>query len=158
MSSANTNAQTICANTAINNITYTIVGATGATVTGLPAGVTFNYTGGTVTINGTPTATGNFTYTVTPTGGCTGTTASGSITVRSLPVSSVPNQTNISCFGVADGTITIMATGGTGPYSYSVDNGANWISSGTNPYLYGGLNANDSYRIKVKDSNQCVSK
>ena len=35
-----TDAQTVCINTAITNITYATTGATGATVTGLPAGVT----------------------------------------------------------------------------------------------------------------------
>jgi len=41
---------------------YAVTGATGATVTGLPPGVSINL--GTKTISGTPTASGTFNYTV----------------------------------------------------------------------------------------------
>ncbi|GIV29928.1 MAG: hypothetical protein KatS3mg028_0994 [Bacteroidia bacterium] len=74
-SAPGTDNQTVCENTAITNITYAITGATGATVTGLPAGVTGNFASNTVTISGTPTATGTFNYTVTLTGGCGNVTA-----------------------------------------------------------------------------------
>jgi len=80
-SAAGTNAQTRCINTAITNITYTTTGATGATVTGLPAGVTGLWAANVVTISGTPTAAGPFTYTVTLTGGCGVITTTGTITV-----------------------------------------------------------------------------
>ncbi|MEW5675980.1 PKD-like domain-containing protein [Flavobacterium enshiense] len=60
-SAVGTNAQTVCANNAITPITYSIGGsATGATVVGLPAGVTGSYAGGVFTISGTPTASGTF--------------------------------------------------------------------------------------------------
>jgi len=55
-------------------------GATGATVTGLPAGVTGTWLANVVTISGTPTAAGPFTYTVTLTGGCGVITTTGTIT------------------------------------------------------------------------------
>ncbi|NBY25341.1 MAG: hypothetical protein EBQ65_06650, partial [Chitinophagaceae bacterium] len=71
-SAANTDAQTKCINSAITNITYSTTGATGATVSGLPAGVSGSWSGNVVTISGTPTASGTYTYTVTMTGGCTG--------------------------------------------------------------------------------------
>ena len=71
-SAAGTDAQSLCVNTAITNITYAVGGGgTGAGVTGLPAGVTGSYSGGVFTISGTPTATGTFNYTVTTTGTCT---------------------------------------------------------------------------------------
>jgi len=76
-----TDAQTVCINTVITNITYTTTGATGATVTGLPAGVTGLWAANVVTISGTPTAAGPFTYTVTLTGGCGVITTTGTITV-----------------------------------------------------------------------------
>ncbi|MEW5677563.1 hypothetical protein ABGT15_14730, partial [Flavobacterium enshiense] len=72
--------QTVCINTAITDITMTTTGATGATVTGLPAGVTGSWAGNTVTISGTPTASGTFNYTVTTTGGCPPATATGTLT------------------------------------------------------------------------------
>ncbi|WP_141248497.1 DUF642 domain-containing protein, partial [Flavobacterium sp. ACN6] len=73
----------LCQNTAMTNITMTLGGgATGATVTGLPAGVTNSVSGNTLTISGTPTVSGQFTYNVTTTGNsCTAATTSGIITV-----------------------------------------------------------------------------
>ncbi|KAB1154297.1 YDG domain-containing protein [Flavobacterium luteum] len=79
-SAAGTNAQTISSGAAITNITYTTSGATGATVTGLPTGVTSNWLANVLTINGTPTSAGG-TYTVSLTGGCGITTTTGTITV-----------------------------------------------------------------------------
>lgn len=86
-SAVGTNNQTRCINTLLTSITYSISGggATGATVTGLPTGVNFLYAAGTLTISGTPSASGTFNYTVSTTGGtCTG-TATGSITVSTVP-------------------------------------------------------------------------
>src|SRR5205814_7341511 len=90
-SGAGTNNQTKCINVALSNITFSTTGATGATFSGLPAGVTGNWAANVVTISGTPTASGAFPYTVTTTGGCTtpAVTASGTITVT-------PNNT-ITC-------------------------------------------------------------
>ncbi|MFM8838633.1 MAG: cohesin domain-containing protein, partial [Bacteroidota bacterium] len=84
-SASGTNAQTVTAGTAITNIAYSTTGATGATISGLPAGVTGSWASNIVTISGTPTATGTFNYTITMTGGCTGgnNTQTGSITVNS---------------------------------------------------------------------------
>jgi hypothetical protein len=87
-SAVGTDAQTICINTPILDITYTVSGATGATITGLPAGVTGSYAGGLVTITGTPTVSGNLTYTITPTGGCGVVSANGDINVNPIPVTS----------------------------------------------------------------------
>ncbi len=117
-SAVGTNAQTLCINTAITNITYTVAGggATGATVTGLPAGVTGNYSAGTVTISGTPSASGTFNYTITTTGGTCSTTANGSITVRALPTialtsaAATANQT--ICRGSAITNIVYTIGGG----------------------------------------------
>ena len=81
-SAAGTNAQTVCINTPITNITYSTTGATGATFSGLPAGVTGAWAANIVTISGTPTVSGTFNYTVTLTGGCGIITASGTITVN----------------------------------------------------------------------------
>ena len=82
-SAGGTDAQTKCINTAITNITYSTTGATGATISGLPTGVTGNWAANTVTISGTPSTTvgSPFTYTITLTGGCGTITKTGTITV-----------------------------------------------------------------------------
>src|SRR5207249_11349874 len=94
-SAVGTDAQTICINTAITNITYATTGATGATFSGLPAGVSGSWAANVGTISDTPTASGTFNYTVTLTGGCGVVTATGTITIR-------PNN-----------TITLTSTVGT---------------------------------------------
>lgn len=81
-SAAGTDVQSVCRNTAITNITYAVGGVgAGATVTGLPPGVTDAFAGSTVTISGTPTAAGTYNYTVTATGSCAPEYATGTITV-----------------------------------------------------------------------------
>ena len=99
-SAAGTINQTVVLNTPITNIVYTVGGsATGATVTGLPSGVTGTYVGGVLTISGTPTTTGVYTYTITTTGGATpAATYSGTITVnaagQTFEYSILPSLTN----------------------------------------------------------------
>jgi hypothetical protein len=81
-SSVGTNSQSICNNTAITNITYATTGATNATVTGLPNGVSGTWNNNVVTISGTPSQAGTFNYTVTLVGGCNPTTAQGTMVVN----------------------------------------------------------------------------
>ena len=80
-SGASTNLQTKCINTAITTIIYSTTGATGATFSGLPTGVTGNWLANVVTISGTPSVSGTFNYTITLTGGCGIVNATGTITV-----------------------------------------------------------------------------
>ena len=101
--------QTVCINSGISNITYAIANATGATVSGLPAGVTGSFAVGVFTISGTPTASGIFNYTVTTTGGCPPAATTGTITV------SVPNTATISYpqpqYCVTESPISVVLTG-----------------------------------------------
>jgi hypothetical protein len=117
-SAVGTNAQTVCINTAITNITYATTGATGATVTGLPAGVTGTWLANVVTISGTPTASGPFTYTVTLTGGCGVITTTGTITVTPnntvARTSAVGTDAQTICINTAITNITYATTGATG--------------------------------------------
>jgi len=98
-STAGTNAQTLCISSALADITYTTTGATGASVTGLPSGVTGAWVSNVFTISGTPTSSGTFNYTVTMTGGCSGgtNTATGTITVLPSPVVIAGNNDSITC-------------------------------------------------------------
>lgn len=116
-----TTSQSVCINTPINTITYTFGGsATGASVTGLPTGVTATTSGNTVTITGTPsTTTGSpFSYTIVTTGGSCGTLSlNGTITVNtnvSLILNSAANTTNQTICGSTNIT----------PISYTFGNGA----------------------------------
>lgn len=89
-SATGTDAQTKCINTPITPITYNTVGATGATFSGLPAGVTGTWANNTVTISGSSTVAGTFNYTVNLIVACNAASATGSLTINDVPtISSV---------------------------------------------------------------------
>ena len=60
--------------------------------------------------------------------------------------------TDLTCSGLPDGTITISASGGTGTYEYSVDEGQQFITDS----VFTGLNQGN-YIINIKDDNDCTS-
>ena len=134
-SSVGTNAQTRCINTAITNITYATTGATGATFSGLPAGVTGTWASNVVTISGTPTASGTFNYTVTLTGGCGAVTASGTITVTPANTialtSAVGTNAQTRCINTGITNITYATTRATGATFSGLPAGVNgnWASN-----------------------------
>ncbi len=59
-------------------------------------------------------------------------------------------QTDASCFGVADGSVTVIDTGGVGSVMYIIDGGA----AQTSP-TFGGL-SQGTYQVVVQDSNNCT--
>jgi hypothetical protein len=76
--------QSVPRNTAMTDITFSTAGATGARFRGLPSGVTGTWSANTVTISGTPVATGTYRYFVDLVGGCPvgkGNSDTGTITV-----------------------------------------------------------------------------
>jgi hypothetical protein len=85
--------------------------------------------------------------------GCTAVDATASVTINSLPTTSF-TKNDVQCFNTNTGQIVISASGGTGPYTYSIDNGANYLNNGG---TFNGLGAG-TYQIRVKDANQCESK
>ena len=86
-SGAGTNPQTACKGIPVTDVTFAVNGATGAGVSGLPAGVNGLFNAGIFTISGIPTAGGIFNYTITTTGGCGSATATGTITVQEQTIS-----------------------------------------------------------------------
>jgi len=140
-------AQTVCINTAITNITYAIGGtATGATVTGLPAGVTASYNSASkiLTISGSPTATtaGPRTYTVTTTGGSPNVSATGTIQVNGLVATPVfaAGATSTRCQGAGTQTYTATAANATGiTYSINTTNTQAVIDANTGEVTFSSL-------------------
>jgi uncharacterized protein (TIGR02145 family) len=106
---------TLCVNTALTNITHTTTGATGiGTATGLPAGVTAAWASNTITISGTPTASGTFNYSIPLTGGCGSVNATGTITVTAANTAGAASSTPTLCVNTALTNITHTTTGATG--------------------------------------------
>ena len=96
-------------------ITHTTTGATGiGAPTGLPAGVTAAWASNTITISGTPTASGIFNYSIPLTGGCGSVNATGTITVTPANTAGVASSTPTLCIGTALTAITHTTTGATG--------------------------------------------
>jgi len=94
---------------------------------------------------------GTYTVTVTDENGCTVTTSAEIDEPTPLIISEV-QTTDISCTGESDGTITILASGGTGTISFSIDNGNNFENSNVFSNLSVG-----NYSILIQDQNGCTT-
>ncbi|WP_187657925.1 hypothetical protein [Flavobacterium macrobrachii] len=124
LTSANgTNAQVLCPNASLTSITYATIGATGATVSGLPAGVNGSWTSNVFTISGTPSEAGIFNYTINLTGGCGNINATGTITVYS-GLTAILSGSQTICPGNSS-VIYVTVTGGTPPYHLIYSDGTN---------------------------------
>jgi large repetitive protein len=120
-----------------NNITLDLSGTANQNIVG--TNTTFN-----------TLAAGNYTVVATDANGCT--TSSSVIFVAPSQII-ISNQTTVAptCFGVADGTATYLASGGTGPKVFSISPTATQSSNGN----FSALAANTVYTITATDSNNC---
>jgi hypothetical protein len=130
--------RTVCINSSMNTINLTTTGATGATFSGLPTGVSGSWSGNTATISGTPTVSGTFNYTVTTTGGCPPATATATITVNPTPIVN-PGQNQTIC----QGSIVALNASGADSYAWSnnLSNGQPFIPNETSTYTVIGTNS-----------------
>jgi len=117
-SDAVTENQTICFNIAIQEITYSTTGATGATFSGLPNGVSGSWSADVVTLSGTPTEAGTFNYTVTLNSPCTP-IAEGTIAITPAPIATVTVDPSGSACAGGNLSISLSLTG-TDPYSFNL--------------------------------------
>ncbi|MDX2003532.1 MAG: gliding motility-associated C-terminal domain-containing protein [Chitinophagales bacterium] len=127
-------------------------GSNNGTITLTPTGgggpYTVTWSPGTGGLSRTGLAAGTYNATVTDGLGCTPT---ASVTIVNPPAltASITSQTNVSCNGLCDGTVTITPSGGTGAYTHS------WSGSGTGTgATRSGLCAG-TYRDTVRDANNC---
>ena len=105
-------------------------------------------------------AIGTTSYWVSQTVGCEGARAQINVVVTGKPGSSVPSSTNVTCNGLNNGTINVVASGGTAPYSFSIDNGATWVPEpiANSSHLFSGLAPGGPYKVIVRDANNCYSR
>jgi hypothetical protein len=129
-------------------------GGANGTATVSPTGGTPAYTyswapsGGTAA-TATGLAAGTYTVTVTDANGCQG-TKSFTITQPTALNTSAGSKTDVSCNGGANGTATVLPTGGTPSYTYS------WAPSGGTAATATGLSAG-TYTVTVTDANACTA-
>lgn len=130
--------------TADGSITATVSGGTPGYQYSIDAGA--NYQAGNA-FNGL--VAGNYTVQVLDAGGCIET---ANITVNSISSVSIDaiNIVDPDCAGANTGSIEIIVSGGTAPYDYSVDNGANFQAGNTFSNLTAG-----TYDIIVDDNTGC---
>ena len=96
-------------------------------------------------------ASGNYTVVFTDVSGC-----SGTLTATVSPgtnLTATITRTNTACAGATNGAITVNASGGTGPYSYSINGGTPVV--GSPGYTFTGLTAG-SYTIRITDAGGCT--
>ncbi len=165
-SAAGTNAQTIniCGQPVpIANITYSTTGATGATVTGLPNGISGSWANNQVTISGASQSLGTYNYTVTSTGGCPNVTRTGTITGNNgcqgnlceIILTSPPGtNSQTACINLPIANITY--SDGASPANPTVTGlppGVNWSFANNQVLINGAPQATGTYIYVVKDDN-----
>ena len=92
---------------------------------------------------------GNYTLIATDQNGCSD---SEQVTVTEpAPLTATITPTALTCFNNNTGEITFAASGGTAPYTYSIDNGVSFSNQTTVQFLSAG-----TYNTVVKDSNGCT--
>lgn len=153
---------TICINTALTNITHTTTSATGiGSATGLPGGVTAAWLSNTITISGTPTASGTFNYSIPLTGGCGSVNVTGTITVTSIIANTVVTfPTPTLCLNTAFSYISHSTEGATGigsawglPTGLTAAWSANTITISGTPTVAGTYN----YSIQLTGGCGCIN-
>jgi large repetitive protein len=126
-----------------------IDGAVNITVGGGSPGYTYLWSNGDTTQNITGLSVTTYIVTVTDVNGCV---AMDSITLTEpQQLNLLPIQTqNVDCNGNNTGSVTVSPTGGTPPYSFSL-NGGPFLTSGNITGLAAG-----NYTVTVKDDNACI--
>ncbi len=156
-SATGTDNQHVCLNDVITPITYTInQGATNATLSGVPTGITGNYNSGVYTISGTANQEGVFTYTINTTGSCVQTSKTGTLTIGLTLLSGTATDTQYVCnntpitnivyaVGSSSVTVTGLPTGVTANFNSGI-----LIINGT-PTVDG------TYNYTVNTTGSCTS-
>lgn len=97
---------------------------------------------------------GTYVYTIVASNGvCTPLPMTGNTTLTiNTKVTITSTSDDPNCFGNSDGSVTLIGSGGSGTFEYSIDNGSNYQSSGS----FTGLPAG-TYQIIARDNNGCGS-
>jgi|GEM_PF-828100 len=122
-------------------------GSISVKVNGGTAPFSYVWSNGLITESAVNLTAGSYSVTITDHNGCSA-VKSFTITEPSVLSASKGNVTNVSCNGSANGAISVIATGGTAPYTYIWSNGETTSTIGN---LSGG-----TYSVTVTDAHQCT--
>lgn len=137
----------ICDNTANASAAINAISGTGTLFYSADSGLTYSTSNNINNLNG-----GNCTLIVRDANLCID-TLTLNIPILHSPQIDNNATTDPICFGNNDGVIQIVASGGNGIISYSIDNGASFFTNST----FSQLNAG-TYYLTVEDSNHCQVK
>lgn len=110
---------------------------------------TFNWSNGGVSSSITGLAPASYTLTLSDSKGCSKTVVE-TITQGSALNITIDAQTDVTCFGLSNGSATITASGGTGALTYK------WLPSGGASSSASGLPAK-TYTVSINDVSGCSS-
>jgi hypothetical protein len=133
-----------CTGEANGSFTITATGGTGPFTFSKNGGVTYQASN---SFNNLPA--GTFNWVIKDANGCTKT--GQAVLIDPAPITASASATDPTGFGLADGSFTISANGGTGTFTYSKDGGASYQPSAQ----FTGL-ACGTYQWAVKDANGCI--
>ncbi len=126
-----------------NDGTASVVGGGGT------PGYTYAWSNGMTTAMVSNLAPGTYTVVVTDANNCNSTTTSVTVAAFNCPLLNlVVTGTDVSCNGAGDGTASASFNGGTGPWTYSWDNG---MTTQTITGLNGG-----TYTVVLTDGSNCT--
>ena len=153
--SAASSTPTLCQGTVLTSITHNTQGATGiGTATGLPSGVTAAWSSNIITISGTPTVSGVFSYSIALTGGFGSLNATGTITVLEAPIAPTATSPQVFC-ETANATIASLQVSGAAGSTfawYTASTGGVALSSSTALSI-----GTTNYFVESIGTNGCVS-
>jgi hypothetical protein len=122
-------------------------GSASISVSGGTPSYTYNWSSGSSTDSETGLGAGTYTVTVTDANGCSS-THNVTISEPDVLVATSGGQTDVSCFGLSDGTATVSVTGGTTNYTYS------WVGTSSTTDIASGLSFG-TYTCNITDANGC---
>jgi gliding motility-associated-like protein len=139
-----TTVNTKCNTSADGSATATVSGGTG------PYSYSWNTSPIQTTATASNLASGSYNLTITDANLCTYNTSAVITSPSALTIAATP--THVLCYGQSTGTLALTSTGGTGPYSFSINNTT--FVAGTPGASFNNLPAK-SYTPLVKDSKGC---
>jgi gliding motility-associated-like protein len=140
-------ADVLCFGESTGEIQVTATGGTGD----LTYGISPNFVMGT-SATFTGLAAGTYDILIQDTIGCEVTLVSITITEPTAALDATTTVTAETCLNAADGSVTIAITGGTAPYSTSLDG----VTFTQDVFTYTGLAGGQNYTIYVQDANGCA--